>query len=100
MIYRILCEGREDNSFFLDVWEIPMNLKSGGAGLWAHMLPGSGLGNIASAAHQQPARPFLFHRRGLAQDRPGGPNGRSPARNHGSSGPAEESAPFSDNLSR
>jgi hypothetical protein len=21
MIYRILCEGREDNSFFLDVWE-------------------------------------------------------------------------------
>jgi hypothetical protein len=101
MIYRILCEGREHNPFFLDIWE-----KANEPNVCRRRLMGAyAVGAIGCGTLPRPhignrrAR-FYFTEAWLAQGRPGGPNGRSPARNHDPSDPAKESAPFSGNLSR
>jgi len=40
MIYRILCQGREDNPFFLDIWEKSGEpIETSGRALLAKALP-------------------------------------------------------------
>jgi hypothetical protein len=52
MIYRILCEGREDSPFFLDIWEKANEPSVGRRRAYGSICSrGSGLGNIAPATH-------------------------------------------------
>ena len=61
MIYRILCEGREDNPFFLDIWEKSDEPNVRGAPAYGRICcRGSGLGKIASAAHRNRRARFYF----------------------------------------